>query len=148
MRPFLTAWHPLPQQRMKIFLGVPRLATGDGPGRAVAALHAIMGSIAACKRMLWYRSERIFPRTCAVSHPLAVWKARKTGESDLPAAPFCAFYSTLSILPAKVNAKKRKKQNSDCGSVDTGVETAAPPLTAHRAGQLFPRAEISASFAG
>ena len=89
-----------------------------------------------------------FPRTCAVSHPLAIWKARKTGESDLPAAPFCAFYSTLSILPAKVNAKKRKKQNSDCGSVDTGVGTAAPPLTAHRAGQLFPRAEISASFAG
>ena len=65
---------------MKIFLGVPRLATGDGPGRAVAALHAIMGSIAACKRMLWYRSERIFPRTCAVSHPLAIWKARKTGK--------------------------------------------------------------------
>lgn len=40
-----------------------------------------MGSIAACKRMLWYRSERIFPRTCAVSHPLAVWGPEKRGKA-------------------------------------------------------------------
>ena len=84
---------------MKIFLGVPRLATGDGPGRAVAALHAIMGSIAACKRMLWYRSERIFPPHLRRLAPSGHLEGQKNGgkrSTSYPALCFLQYFINIT----------------------------------------------------
>lgn len=110
---------------MKIFLGVPRLATGDGPGRAVAALHAIMGSIAACKRMLWYRSERIFPPHLRRLAPSGHLEGQKNGGKAIYRLP--RFVLSTVLYQYYLLKSMQKNEKNKIRTVEALIQASEQP---------------------